>query len=84
MFMPTLNAAPHPANIELIAAAKAGNMEEVLKAINKGANPAYMDEDGKTARTQAAEAGHTNIVQYLDNLEDLRDFYRWQGLCTIQ
>lgn len=50
---------------KLLNAAKEGNLEEVSKLLDSGANINYEDDYGKTALIKAASNGHPEVVLFL-------------------
>ena len=57
-------------NMQLIDAAKEGNLRKVKRAYLGGASVRAKDEHGKTALMYAEEGGHTEVVTALRNLAE--------------
>jgi hypothetical protein len=53
----------------LIFAAGAGQLEVAKLLIHRGADPAQTDSTGKTAIDHARKRSHTDMVEYLSNLD---------------
>ena len=51
--------------MELIVAAKGGNINKVKQAIKPGVNLDFQNKKGRTALSFAAEENHADVVQYL-------------------
>lgn len=50
-------------------AAKVGRMDSVVFLLNHGANPDLKDEDGQTPLTVAQVNGHSEVVEFLNKLQ---------------
>lgn len=56
-------------NGQLLKAVREGNLDKVKEAYHKGADPAAVDEEGKSVWHHAEEGGHNEIIVFFDGID---------------
>lgn len=70
------------ADVEMCAAASAGDLAEVKRLVKKGANPNASDYDRRSALHLAAAGGHESVVAYLVGLKGININVQDRNLLT--